>query len=78
MIVSPKTRINNDSTAESINKIANSYQRKRDSNVSTGSKVLKLPSGKIKNGQEVILHSNEYTLSGKTNAGNDYNLDDSR
>ena len=78
MIVSPKTRINNDSTAESINKIANSYQRKRDSNVSTGSKVLKLPSGKIKNGQEVILHSNEYTLSGKAHAGNDYNLDDSR
>ena len=78
MIVSPKTRINNDSTADSINKVANLYQRKRESNVSTGSKVLKLPTGKIKNGQEVILQSNEYTLSNKVHAGNDYNLDDSR
>ena len=78
MIVSPKTRINNDSTADSINKVANLNQRKRESNVSTGSKVLKLPTGKIKNGQEVILQSNEYTLSNKVHAGNDYNLDDSR
>ena len=90
-IVSPKnnlnlngrTRINVDSTADSINKIGNSYNRKRESNVSTGSKALKLPVGNIKNGQEVILHSNEYTLTSKDKAlgrdyGNDYHVDDNR
>ena len=70
------------SAADAIHKIGHSYNRKRESSVGFGTKNLKLPIGNIKNGQEVILHSNEYTLSGKkaptNNYGNDYNIDDNR